>query len=97
MKSEDSARSTALSMLNELDARHASLEDLFERLRRTSMDSRDRRFVRQLVTGTLKWRRRLDWIVDQFARRPIASLPTSRARNLLRLGVINIYLGGTLV
>ena len=89
IKFKDLPRTTALCMLNELESPHASVERLFDQLSDSRLDARDRRFVRQLVTGTLKLRDRLDWIVDQFARRPVASLSPA-AGNVLRLGVYQL-------
>jgi len=89
MKFKDLARTTALGMLDQLESPHASVEELFEQLSNSRLDARDHRFVRQLVTGTLKMRDRLDWIVNQFARRPISSLSPT-ASNVLRLGVYQL-------
>ena len=87
MKHKDPARETALRLLCELEAGRNVLDDLTARL--GPLAPRDRRFARQLVLGTLRWRRRLDWVVDQVSRRPVASC-SSRARQILRMGVYQI-------
>ncbi len=87
MNGKDPARETALRLLCDLEAGRNALDDLPAHL--GPLAPRDRRFARQLVLGTLRWRRRLDWIVDQLSRRPIASC-SSRARQILRMGVYQI-------
>ena len=73
----------ALRLLHELETRDVSLDRALVELDEGLPDARDRRFARQLVLGALRWRARLDWIIDQFARRPISS---TWARQILRLG-----------
>ena len=90
MKTIDSARDTAVRLLCEFETREASLEHQLECLQDSTLPPRDRRFVRHLVLGTVRWRKRLDWIVDQFARRPIASC-SPWIRQILRLGVYQIF------
>ena len=87
MKCKDPARETALCLLCDLEAGRNALDYLPARL--DALAPRDRRFARQLVLGTLRWRRRIDWIVDQSSRRSIASC-SSRARQILRMGVYQI-------
>ena len=89
MPAVDPARETALRLLCELEEHRAPINRLFAGLENSALDVRDRNFVRQLVLGTQRWLCRLDWIVDQFARRPIASC-TPQARQILRLGVYQL-------
>ena len=87
MKARDPARETALRLLHQLEAADVSLDRLLVELDAGLPDARDRRFARQLVMGSVRWRARLDWIVDRFARRPISS---AWARQILRLGAYQI-------
>ena len=87
MKFKDPARERALVLLCELESGRSALDYLSAYL--DPLAPRDRRFARQLVLGTLRWRRRLDWIVDQSSRRPIASC-SSPARQILRMGVFQL-------
>ena len=65
------------------------LEPLLDDLEQCLDDSRDRRFVRQLAAGVLKWRDRLDWILDRFSKRPVATL-APEIRQILRLGAYQV-------
>ncbi len=90
MKRIDSARHMAVHLLGEFETREASLEHHLKCLQDSALTPLDRRFVRHLVLGTVRWRKRLDWIVDQFARRPISSC-SPWIRQILRLGVYQIF------
>ncbi len=50
------------------------------------MDARDKRQLTDLVAGVTRWRRWLDFVIEQFARRPVDKLD-SPVRQMLRLGV----------
>lgn len=82
----DPIRARAVDLLCKVDD-GARVDDLL--LAARLPDPRDRRFLRQLVSGVVKWRLRLDWIVDAFANRPIASLSPA-IRQVLRLGVYQL-------
>lgn len=84
----DPARDWALRCLSEFEAEGTPLERLFERCP-GALDSRDRRFARQLILGTLRWRQRIDWILDRFARKPMATTE-AQLRQVLRLGTYQI-------
>lgn len=85
----DLARETALLILTDIEDHQAQLERSLDRLEGGPLDERDRRFVRQLVYGCLTWRRRLDWIVQSFSKRPVESIDAV-ARQALRLGVYQL-------
>jgi len=52
-------------------------------------DPRDRRFLRELVLGSLRWLRRLDWVIEAAARRPVEEIDR-KALSPLRLGVYQL-------
>lgn len=87
-RSADWARSAALAVLCAFDAGKGALEQIFE-ASSANLDSRDRRFAKQLVNGVVKWRARLDWTANQFTRKPVEELPRD-VRNLLRLGLFQL-------
>lgn len=88
MRERDPARDAAVRLLCQVEA-GARLEPLLGGLEAQLPDGRDRRFVHQLAAGVLKWRDRLDWVVDSFASRPVASLSPS-VRQILRLGAYQL-------
>ena len=51
---------------------------------RAELDPRDRGLATELVLGTLRWQRRLDWMLARASRRPLEDL-TPWVRALLRL------------
>ena len=88
-KSVDAARDWALRCLCDFESRGNPIDRQLSRLMSSNLPPRDRRFVRQLVLGTLRWQLRIDWVVDQFARRPIAT-SSVQLRQILRLGTYQI-------
>jgi 16S rRNA (cytosine967-C5)-methyltransferase len=48
-----------------------------------------RAFVRELTYGVLRWRNRLDWMLEHCSNRPLERLPPA-VRNLLRLGAYQL-------
>ena len=49
-----------------------------------------RAFLRELTYGVLRWRNRIDWLLERCSERPLASL-TATVRNLLRLGAYQLH------
>jgi 16S rRNA (cytosine967-C5)-methyltransferase len=54
------------------------------------LDERDRAFISHLVQGVLRWRLRLDWIVDQASDFPLEKIAPP-VLNILRLALYQIY------
>ena len=70
----DPARAAALQLLHTIETKGSALAPLLAQLNAGelgNLDGRDRRFVRQLLLGCLRWQKRLDWIADQFSRHPV--------------------------
>jgi 16S rRNA (cytosine967-C5)-methyltransferase len=61
-------------------------------LRNTSFDARDRGFVTELVYGTVRMQRAVDFLLEQVSSRPIDSLE-ARVRGALRLGAYQLLVG----
>jgi 16S rRNA (cytosine967-C5)-methyltransferase len=80
-----SARGLALEVLVRTETTDAWADRLLETLAdRAGLAPRDRGLATELVLGTLRWQRRLDWTLARVSRRPLADLePWVRA--LLRL------------
>ena len=85
-RSTDPVRQTAVRLLTEVEE-GARLEQLLETT--TVTDARDRRLLHQLVAGVVKWRDRIDCVVDSFSKRPLASL-SPPIRQVLRLGTYQL-------
>ena len=66
------ARRAALQALSAVD-RGAELPVALARTRDELADERDRALAAAIVTGTLRWRSRLDFLIEQHASRPAAS------------------------
>jgi 16S rRNA (cytosine967-C5)-methyltransferase len=49
-----------------------------------------RAFLRELTYGVLRWRNRLDWMLEQCSYRPLEAL-TPAVRNLMRLGAYQLH------
>ena len=77
LRSAEDGRHTLDRVLNRHDSRISALE------------SRDRAFLHALVYGVMRWRLRLDWILGQFSRTPVARMHTD-IRNILRMGVFQL-------
>ena len=89
MFSIDPARETAVDFLSQVDAGTLRLDQLAKKSHAASLETRDRNFVRQLVYGTLRFRRRLDWIVNQFTHRPLCT-SSNLLQQILRAGAFQI-------
>ncbi len=86
-----SARGVALDILRRVEVDRAYADRLLEHLpRRAHLDRRDRALVTELVYGTLRWQRLLDWHLASVSRRPLADL-TGWARVLLRLSAYQLF------
>jgi 16S rRNA (cytosine967-C5)-methyltransferase len=80
----------ALEVLIRTETTDAYADRLLEALAdRAALDARDRGLATELVLGTLRWQRRLDWALARASRRPLEDLaPWVRA--LLRLTVYQL-------
>jgi 16S rRNA (cytosine967-C5)-methyltransferase len=84
------ARQIALRILCELETKDAFANETLELFcKNHRLSNLDRRFVSELVNGTTKMRRRLDYILSFFLEKEINKL-TPWIRNILRLGVYQI-------
>jgi 16S rRNA (cytosine967-C5)-methyltransferase len=91
MKAE-TPRNLALTVLNGLSHRPflpgSYLDDVSRRY--AHLDERDRAFINHLVQGVLRWRLRLDWIIEQASDFPIQRI-TPPILNILRLALYQIF------
>jgi 16S rRNA (cytosine967-C5)-methyltransferase len=79
----DPVRQTALWILQRTESEHRSMDSLL-RTAADSFDERDRRLLWALAQETIRWRARLDAVIQPLVTRPIAKLDLS-VRILLRM------------
>jgi len=58
-------REAALKVLHAVDTRSAFSDRLLDGAHAAGGDPRDQALLHELVKGTLRWRGRLDWALDQ--------------------------------
>lgn len=68
------ARTAALHGLRAVSARRLDLPAALVQTRQHLTDDRDRALAAEIMTGTLRWQRALDHLIEHFARRPVARL-----------------------
>jgi 16S rRNA (cytosine967-C5)-methyltransferase len=68
------ARTAAYHALRAVAANREDLPTALARSRAHLDDDRDRGLAAEIVTGTLRWQRSLDFLVEHFAKRPLAKL-----------------------
>jgi 16S rRNA (cytosine967-C5)-methyltransferase len=83
------ARTAAFTALRDVNAGRADLPSALATVRPTLADERDRSLATDLVTGTLRWQRQLDYLIEHFAKRPIAKLDFE-VLQILRLGAYQL-------
>ena len=85
-------RAISLDLLNRVEGtdRHPDdlLTDSFKRYRH--LTSLDRAFLTELTYGVLRWKGRLDWIIEHFANIPLEKIEPILL-NTLRLGLYQIF------
>jgi 16S rRNA (cytosine967-C5)-methyltransferase len=84
-------RRLALQILNRIEASGAFADQLITAVAsRQRLSPQARAFLRELTYGVLRWRNRLDWLLERCSERSLASLHAS-VRNLLRLGAYQLH------
>ncbi len=84
-------RKRALVVLNELQNERRTLEHVIANVldRDNVLSGRDRAFAQTLIYGVLRWRKRLDWLLERFSKSPLDRIEPA-IMNLLRLGLFQI-------
>jgi 16S rRNA (cytosine967-C5)-methyltransferase len=83
------ARTAAFAALRDVNSGRADLPAALAAVRPTLPDERDRALATELVTGTLRWQGQLDFLIEHFAKRPLAKLDFE-VLQILRLGVYQL-------
>lgn len=83
-------RALAVEALLKVETRKAYADFLLDHALNThSLSAPDRGLLTQLVYGVLRWRGKIDWILDKILRRSLAGMD-GYLRNLLRLTIYQI-------
>ncbi len=83
------ARTAAYHALRAIGAERADLPAALVQSRGHLPDERDRALAAEIVTGTLRWQRNLDHLVEHFAARPIAKIDGD-VLHILRLSLYQL-------
>jgi 16S rRNA (cytosine967-C5)-methyltransferase len=85
------SRKLALDVLNRLMRSEERLDPILADVLAAApfSDPRDRSLFHHLVLGVLRWRGRLDWIIEQVAKRPLSKIDPS-VLNALRMGLFQV-------
>lgn len=83
------ARRAAYDVLRAVEAGSADLPAALARVRTRLDDPRDRALAAEIATGTLRWRGRLDWLIERATRRSLARLDPE-VLDILRLGLYQL-------
>jgi 16S rRNA (cytosine967-C5)-methyltransferase len=82
-------REAALKILHAADTRSAFSDRLLDGAHSRGADARDQALMHELVKGTLRWRGRLDWILDGLLHIGISQVQPW-IKNVLRMGAYQI-------
>ncbi len=83
----DEARYLALKIIYQVTEKGAYANLILEKqLSRTTLSSKDRHLVTELVNGTVRMLKHLDWVLNLFMNRPISS-QNPWLRNILRISL----------
>jgi 16S rRNA (cytosine967-C5)-methyltransferase len=83
------ARRAAFQALVAIDAERADLPAALATSRLSLTDERDRGLSATIVTGTLRWQRALDHLIEHFAKRPLTRID-SQVLAILRLSLFQL-------
>jgi 16S rRNA (cytosine967-C5)-methyltransferase len=92
MKKDDkiNVREVALRILFEIELKGSYADESIDRYStELNFSSRDRRFLSQLVNGTIKLKKRIDYILNSNLNQKVEDL-TPWIRNILRMGIYQI-------
>jgi 16S rRNA (cytosine967-C5)-methyltransferase len=87
----DDARNIALLILNQVEKKRLTLDRILEDVagENCGLSRRDRALTNAIVYGVLRWRIRLDWIIEYFSKTPLKKID-SIVLNILRIGLFQI-------
>ncbi|MBI4595167.1 MAG: 16S rRNA (cytosine(967)-C(5))-methyltransferase RsmB [Candidatus Tectomicrobia bacterium] len=84
------SREVALRLLILVESKKVKADEALDEIfNKTALSQKDRSLAFQLAYGVLRWRGRLDWILENFSQYPLSKL-TPWIRNILRLGAYQL-------
>ena len=91
INNQPDARKTALYILNSLDKGNKTLDSILEAFsdKTDLLSKRDRSLLNALVYGVIRWRGRLDYIIEYFSNTPLARI-NPKVLNIIRIGLFQI-------
>lgn len=91
MKHAFTSRDVALEALQRVEVRSSYADLALEGiLKGADLDPRDRRFATELTFGCIRWRKRIDYVLNIFVKGKVARLDPY-TRNILRLGAYQVF------
>ena len=89
MKHTDSVRQLALDCLLKLEADNVTMTPVINRMiQQKNPSDADRRLLNELVYGTIRWRKQLDWVLKHYVNERFQL--NLHTRNILRLGTYQL-------
>ncbi len=85
------ARKTALYILNSLDKGNKTLDSILEAFsdKTDLLPKKDRSLLNALVYGVIRWRGRLDYLIEHFSNTPLVRI-NPKVLNIIRIGLFQI-------
>ncbi len=91
MSKDQNHRDLSLRILNRLSNNPAFSNQILKTyLDRCNLRDKDRAFVVNIIQGVIRWKLRLDWIIQQFLRFPFKKLDPD-VLNILRIAIYQLY------
>lgn len=84
-------RKTSLHVLNTLDQGNKTLDNILDEVlsQHPFFLKKDRALLQAIVYGVLRWRSKLDWIIDFFSKTPLQRIDP-KVMNILRIALFQI-------
>jgi 16S rRNA (cytosine967-C5)-methyltransferase len=84
-------RKTSLYILNTLDQGNKTLDHVLDEVlsQHTFFPKKDRALLQAIVYGVLRWRAKLDWIIDYFSKTRLSQIDP-KVMNILRMALFQV-------
>ncbi len=87
----ETARTASLDILNTLDQGNITLDNILDEVlsQHIFFLKKDRALLQAIVYGVLRWRAKLDWIINHFSKTPLKRIDP-KVMNILRIALFQI-------